>query len=58
MKNIPVFYNELKKNHNIVLTDTTWNALRESAKQLRISPSELIERLVREYCNIKNDKIS
>ena len=58
MRNVPVHYNEIKKNRHIVLTDTVWNALKESALQQVISPSELIERLARSYCNVLTEKSS
>jgi hypothetical protein len=44
MKNVPVFYDEVKQTHGIKLTDTTWNTLRNVATEQGISISELVER--------------
>ena len=44
LKNIPVFYDEVKQTHGIKLTDTTWNTLRSVATEQGISISELVER--------------
>ena len=46
-KNIPVFYDEIKKGHEIFFTDTTWNELKARAKDKKLSVSEYIERWVR-----------
>ncbi|NEO03724.1 MAG: hypothetical protein F6K50_53115 [Moorea sp. SIO3I7] len=47
MRGIPVHYDELKKAHNIMLTNSSWEWLRASAKQSGVSVGELIERWVR-----------
>jgi len=46
-KNQPVFYNEMKKDRVISLTDTVWNKLTEIAAKEGISRSEVIERMTR-----------
>lgn len=47
-KNNPVFYEELKKGHEIFLTDSSWNKLKNLAKEKRLSASEYVERWLRE----------
>ncbi|MFM7407256.1 MAG: hypothetical protein ACKO3K_11485 [Cuspidothrix sp.] len=47
VKNIPVFYDEMKKRRGINLTDTAWGILARRAKIEKISVSELIERYAR-----------
>ncbi|AOX02883.1 hypothetical protein BJP34_28650 [Moorena producens PAL-8-15-08-1] len=47
MRGIPVYYNELKKPHTIMFTDTVWKWLQLSAKDSNTSVGELIERWVR-----------
>ncbi|NEO79931.1 MAG: hypothetical protein F6J99_28330 [Moorea sp. SIO4G3] len=47
MRGIPVHYNELKKTHGIMLTDTVWKWLQLSAKESGTSVGEFIERWVR-----------
>ncbi|NEQ86683.1 MAG: hypothetical protein F6K26_43500 [Moorea sp. SIO2I5] len=47
MKGIPVHYNELKKTHGIMLTDTVWKWLQLSAKESGVSVGEFVERWVR-----------
>ena len=44
LRNVPVFYDEIKKTHGIVLTDTSWKLINEVAQEQGISASELIER--------------
>jgi hypothetical protein len=44
LRNIPVFYDEVKESHNIKLTKTAWSAINEVAKEQGISASELVER--------------
>jgi hypothetical protein len=46
-KNNPVFYAELKKGHEIFLTDSSWLKVKELAKKNGLSVSEYIERLIR-----------
>lgn len=48
IKNVPVFYEELKKKHSIFLTDSAWRKLQGIAKLNKTSVSQIIERLVRE----------
>ncbi len=47
VRNIPVFYDEVKKGHEILLTDTVWNELKTRAKNKKLSVSEYVERWVR-----------
>ncbi len=47
MRGIPVYYNELKKTHTIMFTDTVWKWLQLSAKDSNTSVGEFIERWVR-----------
>lgn len=44
LRNVPVFYDEVKKTHGLKLTDTAWSAINEVAQQQGISASELVER--------------
>jgi len=43
LKNTPVFYDELKKRRQIMLTPTAWNNIRKLSAAKGISASELIE---------------
>ncbi|QSV62804.1 MAG: hypothetical protein HEQ26_08595 [Dolichospermum sp. DL01] len=55
-KNQPVFYEELKKRRNIMVTNTAWENLIKASNSLEISVSELIERVGRNmYGDIKKD---
>jgi hypothetical protein len=55
-KNQPVFYEELKKHRNIMVTNTAWENLIKASNSLEISVSELIGRVGRNmYGNIKKD---
>ncbi|NEO01356.1 MAG: hypothetical protein F6K50_39950 [Moorea sp. SIO3I7] len=47
MRGIPVHYDELKKTHSIMLTDTVWKWLQLSAKESGTSVGEYIERWAR-----------
>ncbi|AOX02534.1 hypothetical protein BJP34_26585 [Moorena producens PAL-8-15-08-1] len=47
MRGVPVHYDEIKKPHTVMLTDTAWKELRISAKESGISVGELIERWAR-----------
>ncbi|OLT63060.1 hypothetical protein BJP37_02050 [Moorena bouillonii PNG] len=47
MRGIPVYYDEIKKPHTIMFTDTVWKWLQLSAKDSNTSAGELIERWVR-----------
>jgi len=47
MRGIPVHYDELKKTHGIMLTDTVWKWLQSEAKESGTSVGEYIERWVR-----------
>ncbi|MEI2578709.1 hypothetical protein [Scytonema sp. PRP1] len=42
-KNQPVFYDELKTRHNIIITPSSWLKLQISAKKQEVSVSEFIE---------------
>lgn len=44
----PLAYGEPKRVHEMMLTDTAWNALKEHAQSLGISVSEVVERLGRQ----------
>lgn len=48
MRNIPVYYEELKKLSSVNLTDTAWTLLRDKSLEKGLSISEYIERWVRE----------
>jgi macrodomain Ter protein organizer (MatP/YcbG family) len=47
-KNIPIFYDEVKQRHTIVLTSTSWEKLKTLSKNKEVSISEFIEQLVRD----------
>ncbi|NEO96740.1 MAG: hypothetical protein F6K56_44200 [Moorea sp. SIO3G5] len=47
MRGVPVHYDELKKTHTIMLTDTVWKWLQASAKESETSVGEFIERWAR-----------
>lgn len=47
-KGVPVHWDELKEPRRINLTQTAWEALGEHAKAIRVSRSELLERMIRE----------
>jgi metal-responsive CopG/Arc/MetJ family transcriptional regulator len=47
VKNEPVFYDEIKKDTMLTLTETARNQLDERAAELGISRSELVERFAR-----------
>ncbi|NEO92722.1 MAG: hypothetical protein F6K56_21770 [Moorea sp. SIO3G5] len=47
MRGVPVYYDELKKPHTIMLTDSVWKWLQLSAKDSNTSAGELIERWAR-----------
>ncbi len=44
VKNVPLFYEEVKTAHHIIVTPTAWLTLQTRAKEQGISVSELIER--------------
>ena len=48
-KNNPVFYTELKKGHEIFLTDSSWQKIKQIAKEKGMSASEYIEQLIRNH---------
>ncbi|GJD21842.1 hypothetical protein RIVM261_067980 [Rivularia sp. IAM M-261] len=52
-KNTPAFYSEMKKGHEIFLTDTVWNELKAKSKEKNLSVSEYVERWVRESLTLK-----
>lgn len=43
IKNIPVLHDEVKERHQIVVTPTAWNNMKQEAIERGISISELIE---------------
>ncbi|NER86831.1 hypothetical protein [Moorena sp. SIO3A2] len=47
MKGVPVYYDELKKPHTIMFTDSVWKWLQLSAKDSNTSVGEFLERWVR-----------
>ena len=47
VKNQPVFYDEKKENHMVVLTPTAWTKLHTLAIDEGLSISEYLERLIR-----------
>lgn len=47
VKDVPAYYDEMKKGHEIHLTDTAWNELKTRAKSKKLSVSEYVERWVR-----------
>ncbi|EGJ33682.1 MULTISPECIES: hypothetical protein [Moorena] len=47
MRGIPVYYDELKKQHGVFLTDTAWKWLQLSAKDSGSSVGEFLERWIR-----------
>ncbi|NJM69237.1 MAG: hypothetical protein HC862_02855 [Scytonema sp. RU_4_4] len=47
IKNVPVLYEETKKQRGIMLTDTAWEIAVIKAKEIGISVSEYLERLIR-----------
>ncbi|AOY79564.1 hypothetical protein BJP36_06160 [Moorena producens JHB] len=47
MRGIPVYYDELKKQHGVFLTDTAWKWLQLSAKDSGTSVGEFLERWIR-----------
>ncbi|NMG10175.1 hypothetical protein DP117_26175 [Brasilonema sp. UFV-L1] len=46
-RNQPVFYEEIKKPHRIMLTPTAWKILQDMAASHNTSVSEIIELLAR-----------
>jgi hypothetical protein len=48
-RNQPVLYEELKKCRGIYLTDTAWQMVQISAIKSKISASEYVEQLIRNY---------
>ncbi len=56
-KTDPLKYGETKKRYQIMLTETASDIIDEISDQLKITRSEVLERLVRtECCNAKNLK--
>ena len=47
-KNVPFIYDEVKEKRTISITPSSWAWLKEQAKLNNTSPSELIEKLVRD----------
>lgn len=43
LKNVPVLHNEIKQRHQIVVTPTAWENMKDEANNRGISVSELIE---------------
>lgn len=49
VRNVPVLYDEVKKRHGILLTDTAWTLLSNEAQKKNISISEFIESWARSF---------
>ncbi len=49
VRNQPVFHEEIKQPHRIMLTPTAWEKLRDIAKSKGTSVSEIIEQWARKY---------
>jgi hypothetical protein len=47
IKDVPALYDEMKKGHEIHLTNTVWNELKSRAKDKKLSVSEYVEQWVR-----------
>ncbi len=47
VRNQPVFYDELKTRHNIIITPSSWLKLQKYAKKHGVSVSEFIEQWVK-----------
>ncbi len=47
MRNQPVFYEEVKEPHRVMLTPRAWKILQDMAKKRETSVSEVIESLAR-----------
>ena len=43
LKNVPVLHDEVKERHQIVVTPTAWENMKQEAEKRKISISELIE---------------
>ncbi len=52
IKDEPVLHNEVKKDHHIFITPSSWNKLKDLASKKGVSVSEFIELWVR---NIDGD---
>ena len=46
LRNIPLFYDEVKQNHNLSFTPKAWTRLQTVAKTAGVSVSELIEQWI------------
>lgn len=44
VRNVPLFHDQVKKAHHILLTPAAWQRLQQRAKEQGISVSELVER--------------
>jgi len=47
IKNQPVFYDEMKERHMVVVTPTAWKKLQALAIDADLSVSECLERIIR-----------
>ncbi|MEM6403196.1 MAG: hypothetical protein AAF757_23695 [Cyanobacteria bacterium P01_D01_bin.116] len=47
-KNVPFIYDEVKEKRTISITPSSWRWLKEQAKINNTSPSEIIERFIRD----------
>lgn len=46
VKNVPLFYDEVKQKHTLMFTPKAWAKLQQKAEEVGISVSELIERWI------------
>ena len=46
-KNIPAIHDEVKKQHGVFITPSSWAWLQQKAKSDKTSASEIIEALIR-----------
>ena len=47
LRNVPVLHDEVKGRHQIVVTPTAWENMKQEAERRQISVSELIEEFAR-----------
>ena len=48
IRNQPVFYDEMKERHMVVITPTAWRKLLALAIDANLSASECLERIIRD----------
>ena len=47
LKNTPLFYEEVKTKHSIMMTPVAWDLLQKRAQEHGVSVSEFLERWIR-----------